>query len=74
MRHEPPHRYRQRSSADRVRRFRERQKRNAMLVTIEVPTLQADRMVETGFLEEWDAENPTEIRRAIEKVLAQLLA
>jgi hypothetical protein len=61
-------------ATDRVREFRARAKRNVMLVTIEVPKDLPDALLESGFLKEWDAENPQEIRKAIERVLAQLLA
>ena len=61
------------SSAARVRRFRERQKRHGMVLLIEVPAGLPDALVEAGFLQEWNAENPSEIRKAIEKVLAQLV-
>jgi hypothetical protein len=60
-------------ATDRVRAFRDRRKRHAMLVTIEVPAGLPDALVENRFLAEWDAENPQEIRKAIERVLTQLL-
>jgi hypothetical protein len=44
------------------------------MLTVEIPAGLADALVETGFLKEWDCENPDQIRRAIEKVLAQLVA
>ena len=61
-------------AADRVREFRARKKRHAMLVTIEIPEGLPDALVDAGFLEEWNCENSLEIRKAIEKVLAQLIA
>jgi hypothetical protein len=60
------------SSAARVRRFRERKKRHGMMLMIEVPAGLPDALVESGYLQEWNAENPIEIRRAIERILAQL--
>jgi hypothetical protein len=60
--------------ADRVREFRARAKRNVMLVTIEVPKDLPDALVDAGYLQEWNCENPQEIRRAIELILAQLMA
>jgi hypothetical protein len=61
-------------TTDRVREFRARAKRNGMLVTIEVQRDLPDALVDSGFLQEWDSENPAEIRKAIERVLAQLIA
>ena len=61
-------------STPRVREHRERQKRNRTMVTIEVPKDLPDALVAEGYLQEWDAENPTEVRKAIERVLTQLLA
>jgi hypothetical protein len=60
-------------AADRVRAFRDRKKRHAMLITIEVPAGLPDALVHEKYLQEWDSENPAEIRKAIERVLAQLL-
>ena len=60
-------------STDRVREFRARAKRNRMMVTIEVPKDLPDALVAEGYLQEWDAENPAEIRKAIERVLTQLM-
>lgn len=62
------------TSAARVREFRARAKRNSKLLIIEIPCGLPDALVEAGFLQEWDAENGAEIRKAIERVLAQLLA
>jgi len=45
-----------------------------MLVTIEVPKNLPDALVEAGYLQEWDTESPAEIRKAIERVLAQAIA
>lgn len=61
-------------STDRVREFRARDKRNRMLVTIEVPKNLPDALVEAGYLQEWDTENPAEIRAAVERVLRQVIA
>jgi hypothetical protein len=44
------------------------------MLTIEVPSGLPDALCEVGLLEEWNCENPSEIRKAIERVLAQLLA
>ena len=60
-------------AADRVRAFRERRKRHAMLVMIEIPEGLPLALHEAGFLKEWDTENAVEVRKAIEKVLAQLM-
>jgi hypothetical protein len=57
----------------RVREFRARKKRHAMLITIEIPEGLADALVHAKYLQEWDSENPPEIRKAIEQVLMQLL-
>jgi hypothetical protein len=57
----------------RVRAFRDRRKRHAMLITIEVPAGLPDALVESGYLQEWDSESLMEIRKAIERVLTQLL-
>lgn len=62
------------SSAARVRVHRERHKRGVRMLTIEVPSGLPDALCEVGLLEEWNCENPSEIRKAIERVLAQLLA
>lgn len=61
-------------TADRVREFRARKKRHAMLLQIEIPEGLPDALVESGFLREWNCENSLEIRKAVEKVLAQLIA
>jgi hypothetical protein len=61
-------------TTDRVRAFRDRRKRHAMLITIEVPEGLADALADAKYLKEWDAENPAEIRKAIERILAQLMA
>lgn len=45
-----------------------------MMLMIEVPAGLADALVEVGYLQEWDTENLSEIKKAIEKVLAQLAA
>lgn len=60
-------------AADRVREFRARKKRHAMLLQIEIPEGLPDALVDSGFLQEWNAENLGEIRKAIERMLAQLL-
>jgi hypothetical protein len=44
-----------------------------MLVTIEIPEGLPDALVDSNFLKEWDSENLMEVRKAIEKVLAQLI-
>jgi hypothetical protein len=61
-------------AADRLREFRARKKRHAMLVQIEIPEGLPLALHEAGFLKEWDTENAMEIRKAIERVLAQLMA
>lgn len=44
-----------------------------MLVMIEIPEGLPLALHEAGFLKEWDTENAVEVRKAIEKVLAQLM-
>lgn len=61
-----------RSSTRRVREHRARRRRGGMLVTIEIASDLPDKFCEAGFLGEWDTENPAEIRKAIERVLAQV--
>ena len=73
MRHGSTRKARPFPAADRAREFRARAKRNVMLVTIEVPKDLPDALVDACFLKEWDAENPMEIRKAIEKVLADTM-
>ena len=57
----------------RVREFRARRRRHGMLVQIEIPEGLPLALHEAGFLKEWDTENPQEIRKAIERVLAQMI-
>ena len=72
-RNRTPKNYLATSAANRVREFRARQKRNGMLMTIEVPKELPDALVDSGFLQEWNAEDLGEIRKAIERVLTQLI-
>ena len=61
-------------STDRVREFRGRKKRHALMIPwLEVPAGLPDALVEAGLLEEWDTEDVAEIRKAVEVVLKQLL-
>ena len=57
----------------RLREFRARRKRNGVLLQIEIPEGLPDALIDAGFLKEWDSENPVEIRKAIERVLTQLI-
>ena len=62
------------AARDRVRRCRDRRRRNVILVnSIELKFDQRDGLVDAGFLKEWDAEEPAAIRRAVETLLAQMV-
>ena len=60
------------TSVARVREFRARTRRHGKLIAIEIPGELPLALCEAGFLAEWDCENPVEIRKAIEKVLARM--
>ena len=60
------------SSAARVREFRARARRHSKLIAIEISNELPLALCEAGFLAEWDTENRSEIRKAIEKVLARM--
>ena len=61
------------SSTARVHQFRQRKKRHAMMLMIEVPAGLVDALVDDDRLKEWDTENVSAIRDAIEEVFAQIV-
>jgi hypothetical protein len=61
------------SSTAHVRRHRERRREGRLLLPrIELEGTTADDLVEAGFLEEWDTENPEAVADAVVKLLKLL--
>lgn len=58
------------SAAERMRRYRRRQKAGRVIVFAEVDLLDlADMLVAKGFLLQWDADDFTAIRTALERFI-----
>lgn len=63
------------SAAHRMRKARQRHANGLAVLHIEVELgALADELVAAGFLQEWDCEDREAIERAVERVLAALIA
>jgi hypothetical protein len=61
------------TSADHVRRFRQRQREGKLLLPrIEIDGSIADDLVEAGLLQEWDTEQPEAVAEAVVRLLKLL--
>lgn len=57
--------------AEHARRYRERQSAGTKVVKVVADPVVIDRLIERGFLEEWDEQDREAIAKAIEKCLRQ---
>ena len=80
MRHEPPHRYRQRSSADRVRadrqrHYRQRQSAGKLIVRIEIDEIETAQILsKRGFLDTGGADDRRAVEAAMQRMIDALVA
>jgi hypothetical protein len=59
------------SGSDRTKRYRERQRAGLVIVSIAIePTAVGEWLVDRGHLEQWDVEDPSAIRAALEQAIA----
>ena len=62
------------TAAERMKRYRRRRAEGRSIVPIEVSEELADVLVQTGHLRPELSDNPTALRRALERMLSRLVA
>lgn len=63
----------QKAAAERARRYRARRRCGRRIARIEIDAFEvADLLVEAGFLEAWDAEDPQAVDRALSLMISRL--
>lgn len=60
------------TGAERMRRYRERRSRGALVALVEVSADERDALVEQGFLEAWDCDSPDAVGAALTRLTARL--